>query len=244
MSLFGLIGYPLGHSFSKKYFTEKFEKEGLHDCSFENFPIPSIAEFSAVLHANKKLKGIAVTIPYKQEVLPFLTDTSHLPADLNACNCIKISGENLIGYNTDIVGFKKSIQPLLQAHHTKALVLGNGGAAAAVITGLKQMNIQVLVVSRQLHQGSDCTYADITPALMKDYNVIVNTTPLGMHPNTDTCPAIPYELLGNNHLLYDLVYNPQQTVFLKKGSEQGAMIKNGWDMLVLQAEENWAIWNS
>ncbi len=244
MPLFGLIGYPLGHSFSKKYFTEKFEKEGLKDCRFENFPIPFIEEFPEIIKAYPDLKGIAVTIPYKQSVLKYVTDTTNLSEGLQACNCIKISNGKLIAFNTDIIGFKKSIQPLLSSHHTKALVLGNGGAAAAVIAGLRQMNIDVMVVSRQLHAGSDCTYADLTPAIIQEHKIIVNTTPLGMHPNTDSCPDIPYGLLDKSYLLYDLVYNPAQTLFLKKGEEKGAVVKNGLDMLVLQAEENWNIWNS
>jgi shikimate dehydrogenase len=240
--LYGLIGYPLSHSFSKKYFEKKFEKEGLTNYRFENFSIPSVDELPAIIADNPELKGLAVTIPYKQEVLRFL-HSSKIPEGLNACNCIKISAGKLIGFNTDYIGFEKSFSPLSKSHHTTALVLGNGGATEAVVFVLKQLGITYKIVSRKLHSGSDFTYEQVTDALIKETAVIINTTPLGMYPKVDDYPPIPYQALSAKHFLYDLIYNPGKTLFLQKGEEQGAVIKNGADMLELQAEENWKIWN-
>lgn len=242
MRQFGLIGYPLSHSFSKKYFTEKFAKEGRADCHYELFPLSSISELPNLLAAHPLLEGLNVTIPYKKQVLPFL-DIVAIPAGLEACNCIRIQEGKLTGYNTDSIGFEQSLRPLLQSHHQKALVLGNGGAAEAVVYVLKKLGIKVELVSRSLHNGSSLTYADLTEMVMRDCTLIVNTTPLGMYPAVDNCPAIPYEYISNKHLLYDLVYNPGKTLFLQKGEARGAVIKNGEEMLVLQAEESWRIWN-
>ncbi len=244
MRLFGLIGYPLAQSFSKKYFTGLFEQQGLTDCRFENFPIPSIRELPGLLQANPGLQGLAVTIPYKQAVIAYLHSAENIPAGLDACNCIRVDAGRLYGYNTDHIGFEKSIVPLLQPHHTRALVLGNGGATRAVCFVLRKLGIDYSVVSRQLHQGSDLTYADLTAELIASHPVIINTTPLGMFPEVAGYPPIPYELIGPAHLLYDLVYNPEKTIFLQKGEGQGAITRNGADMLVLQAEENWRIWNA
>jgi shikimate dehydrogenase len=243
MPLYGLIGYPLSHSFSKKYFEDKFEKEVLTNCRFQNFSIPTITDLTAVIENNADLIGLAVTIPYKQEVLPFLSQ-SLIPEGLNACNCIKVKDGLLTGYNTDYIGFEKSFSPFLQTHHTAALVLGNGGATAAVLFVLKKLNIAYKVVSRKLHAGTDYTYEDITPEIIAAHTVIINTTPLGMYPAMEGYPPLPYHAISAHHYLYDLVYNPAQTIFLKKGELQGAIIKNGADMLALQAEENWKIWNS
>jgi shikimate dehydrogenase len=244
MRRYGLIGYPLAQSFSKKYFDEKFEKEGLTDCRFDNFPIASIDELlPEVLHAYPDLCGLAVTIPYKQQVLPFLHSAANIPEGLTACNCIKIIDGKLYGYNTDYIGFGKSFTPFLQPHHTRALVLGNGGATAAVIYVLKKLDIGYDIVSRRIHDQSTLTYSDIDKNIMEENTVIINTTPLGMFPVNDSCPAIPYEFITGRHFLYDLVYNPAKTLFLQQGEERGATIKNGADMLVLQAEENWRIWN-
>ena len=243
MRLFGLIGYPLAQSFSKKYFDEKFGIEGLTDCRFQNFSIASIEEFPKLLSANSDLQGIAVTIPYKQAVLKYLDSTVDIPEGLQACNCIRIKDGKLSGYNTDHIGFEKSLLPLLKPHHQKALILGNGGAAEAVIYSLKRLNIGYSIVSRKIHKGSSLTYADINENIIKEHTLIINTTPLGMYPKTDEAPEIPYQFISNRHLLYDLVYNPKKTLFLQKGEERGAVIKNGFEMLVLQAEENWQIWN-
>jgi shikimate dehydrogenase len=243
MRLFGLIGYPLSHSFSKKYFTEKFEQEGLTDCRYELFPITTINELPGILIKHPKLEGLNVTVPYKRQVISFLHSINNIPAGVNACNCIHIKDEKLIGYNTDVIGFEKSFTPLLKPHHKKALVLGNGGAASAVVFVLKKLSIDFIIVSRELHGDSALTYKDIHEQLMKECNIIINTTPLGMYPNEKSCPSIPYQFISENHLLYDLVYNPAKTLFLQKGEELGAAIKNGEEMLNLQAEESWKIWN-
>lgn len=244
MRLFGLIGYPLSHSFSKKYFTEKFEREGLTDCTFKNFSFESIADFPVLIANNPGLSGIAVTIPHKRSVLQFVDDVAGIPEGLTACNCIKIINSKLYGFNTDHIGFEKSILPLLQPHHQHALVLGNGGATAAIIFVLEGLGISYDVVSRKLHNGSTVTYKELDENMIRESNVIINTTPLGMYPAIETCPAIPYQYISSKHLLYDLTYNPVKTLFLRKGEEQGATIKNGEEMLILQAEENWRIWNS
>jgi len=242
--LFGLIGYPLTHSFSKKYFTEKFEKEGLTDCRYELFPLQSIHELKNLLLQNPGIEGLNVTIPYKQLVLPYLDSLAGIPGGLRACNCIRFEKGRLVGYNTDWTGFQKSIAPLLEPHHQKALILGNGGATAAVVYALKELGIRAAVVSRVIHEGSSFTYSGIGRKEMEEHTLIINTTPLGLYPNVDTCPEIPYAFITRRHLLYDLVYNPVKSLFLKKGEEQGAHIKNGEEMLVVQAEESWKIWNS
>jgi shikimate dehydrogenase len=243
MRLFGLIGYPLSHSFSKKYFTEKFEQEGLTDCRYELFPIATINELPGILIKHPELEGLNITVPYKRQVIPFLDSSTNIPAGVNACNCIHIKEGKLVGYNTDVIGFEKSFTPLLKSHHKKALVLGNGGAAAAVVFVLKKLSIDFIIVSRELHSNSSLTYKDINEQVMKECNIIINTTPLGMYPNERSCPSIPYQFISENHLLYDLVYNPAKTLFLQKGEELGATIKNGEEMLMLQAEESWRIWN-
>jgi shikimate dehydrogenase len=241
MRLFGLIGHPLTHSFSKRYFTEKFEREGRKDCRYELFPITSIDELPNIL-AEPGLAGLNVTIPYKKQVLSYLHDTSHLQG-VEACNCIRINEHQLTGFNTDIFGFEKSIGPLLKPHHQKALVLGNGGATAAVLAGLKNLGIEPTIVSRILHSTSNLTYADIDRHTVDEHTVIINTSPVGMYPHVLDCPAIPYQYLSEKHLLFDLVYNPEKTLFLLKGEEMGATVKNGEEMLAIQAEESWAIWN-
>jgi shikimate dehydrogenase len=243
MRLFGLIGYPLSHSFSKKYFTEKFEQEGLTGCRYELFPIATINELPGILIKHPELEGLNVTVPYKRQVLPFLHSKNNILADVGACNCIHIQEGKLVGYNTDVIAFEKSFTPLLKVQHKKALVLGNGGAAAAVVFVLKKLSIDFIVVSRELHGNSSLTYKDIHEQVMKECNIIINTTPLGMYPNERSCPFIPYQYISEQHLLYDLVYNPAKTLFLQKGEELGASIKNGEEMLVLQAEESWKIWS-
>ena len=243
MRLFGLIGYPLVQSFSQRFFTEKFRQLGLADCFFQNFPITAIEEFPGLLQQYPELEGVAVTIPYKQVVLPYLNNTTNIPQGLNACNCIRIKSNQLTGFNTDYIGFEKSFTPLLQPHHQRALILGNGGSTAAVAFVLEKYNIGFKIVSRQSHDGSALAYADIDKQTLAEHPVIINTTPLGMFPNVDACPDIPYQWLTQDNYLYDLVYNPAKTLFLQKGEERGAIIKNGADMLEIQAEENWRIWN-
>lgn len=242
MRLFGLIGYPLSHSFSKKYFAGKFEKEEITGCSYELFPLKTIEELPVLLKNNPELEGLNITIPYKKQVLPFLHST-HIPAGLDACNCINILEEKLVGYNTDVTGFEKSISPLLKSFHKKALILGNGGATAAVLFALQKLKIEPAIVSRKIDTGAAFTYPDIDEKIMRENTVIINTTPLGMYPNINDCPDIPYKFITNHHLLYDLTYNPAKSLFLQKGEERGAAIKNGEEMLVLQAEESWRIWN-
>lgn len=243
MKRFGLIGYPLSHSFSQKYFEEKFRKEGIAGCAYELFPIPSIEALDALLKAKPDLLGLNVTIPYKRQVLPFLHDASRLPQGLDACNCIKIQQGRLTGYNTDVTGFERSFTPLLQPHHTQALVLGSGGAAAAVTYCLNKLNISFKIVSRRPGSRGELTYADIDESVIAAHPVIINTTPLGMYPNIHEAPPLPYHALTPGHYLYDLHYNPPRTLFMAKGEEKGAATKNGLDMLVIQAEESWRIWN-
>ncbi|MCW3094019.1 MAG: shikimate dehydrogenase [Ferruginibacter sp.] len=245
MNLYGLIGFPLGHSFSKQYFTEKFEREGLPDCVFESFPIESIDKFGALLKANPSLKGLGVTIPYKEQVLQFVDELSDEVKSIGATNSIKIAGNKLIAYNTDIIGFEQSFTPHLKPTHKRALVLGTGGASKAVQYVLNKCGIDFLVVTRNtLLNSSFIHYNDIDPQIMAGYSIIINCTPVGMWPNEHTAPEIPYHLLTSEHYLYDLVYKPLKTLFLKKGEEMGAVLQNGYDMLLIQAEASWKIWNS
>lgn len=240
MRTFGLIGYPLSHSFSQQFFTEKFEREGIAGCTYKLFPISSIEVLPALLAGEPQLRGLNVTIPYKKEVLAYLHDTTHLP--LEACNCIKIKDGRLLGFNTDILGFEQSLLQHWQPHHHSALVLGTGGAAEAVLYVLRKLQVQATLVSRQ-KSPRHLSYTDLTPEVVQAHPLIINCTPLGTYPATDTCPPLPYEAVGPQHYLYDLVYNPALTLFLQKGQAQGATIKNGHDMLVLQAEASWQIWN-
>lgn len=242
--VFGLIGYPLHHSFSEKYFSEKFAKENISDCRYELFPIKSIDELKQLVRSLPALKGLNVTIPYKQQVIRYLTDTSEIPDGIRACNCIKIQDKHLIGFNTDHIGFEKSLTPLLKPHHKKALILGTGGAAESVAYVLKKSGIPYSFVSRSPQYASIFTYREINAKKLKDYTIIINTSPLGMYPDVDNCPDLPYSALTEKHLLYDLIYNPAKTLFLVKGERQGAVIKNGEEMLAIQAEESWKIWNS
>ena len=243
MRRYGLIGYALSHSFSKKYFEDKFQREGITDCAYELFSIPSIDELGALLAAHPDLKGLNVTIPYKQLVLPYLSDISHLPERLLACNCIKIEDGILTGYNTDVIGFEKSFKPQLQSHHTHALLLGSGGAAAAVAYVLRKLGIEYRIVSRTPGNGDALTYNDVDASVIAAHPVIINTTPLGMYPHVAEAPPLPYHAITSQHYLFDLHYNPAKTIFLQKGEERGAAIKNGEEMLVIQAEESWRIWN-
>jgi len=242
MRLFGLIGYPLSHSFSKKYFSAKFEREALIDCRYETFSIPSISDLTKILSDNSELCGLNVTVPYKQEVLSFLTEKTPLVNKIGACNCIKIKNGRLTGYNTDAPAFEHSLKEKLQSHHTKALILGTGGAAKAVEYCLRLLKIAYKYVSRK-PSARNYSYEQLTDDMMQEYTLIINATPLGMYPNVIEAPQIPYHALGQRHYLYDLLYNPEKTLFLQKGEDQGASIKNGYEMLVLQAEESWKIWN-
>jgi shikimate dehydrogenase len=242
MKLYGLIGHPLGHSFSKQYFTEKFEKENIADCLFEAFPIPSINEFPSLLKNNPSLKGLSVTIPYKEQVLQFVDELSDEVKVIGATNSIKINNGKLTAYNTDIAGFEKSFIKLLQPHHVKALVLGTGGASKAVQYVLRKLGIEYLVVTRN-KKDNQIAYADIDEALMKECSIIINCSPVGMHPNDNEAPALPYQFISASHYLYDLVYKPAETLFIEEGKKRGAAVQNGYEMLLLQAEESWRIWN-
>lgn len=238
--LYGLIGQPLTHSFSKNYFNQKFIAEGIADCAYELFPLKDIEEFPALINAHPNLCGLNVTIPYKQQVLAYLHDRSALP--LEACNCIKIINGKLVGYNTDVDGFEQSFTEKLMPHHTRALVLGSGGASVAVQYVLQKLHIPFKVVSRG--HGAHLNYAQLDKVVMEEHQIIINTTPLGTYPNLDDCADIPYQLLTPQHYCYDLVYNPSETLFLQKAIAHGVAVKNGSDMLKIQADVSWKIWNS
>jgi len=242
MRLFGLIGYPLTHSFSKNYFTEKFKKEGITNCQYENFELAAIKDLSNVLRYNPELNGLNVTIPYKESVLTFLDERDEIVKKIGACNCIKIDNKKLIGFNTDVFGFEKALLNHLNPSHKNALILATGGAAKAVEFVLRNRQIRYKHVSRY-PSVKNLSYEQITPAIMKEYNLIINTSPLGMYPKITEAPPLPYEAITEKHFLFDLIYNPEKTLFLKKGEERGATIQNGYDMLVHQAEESWRIWN-
>lgn len=242
MRIFGLIGYPLGHSFSKKYFEEKFVREGITDVAFENFAIPSINQFPDLWKQHPDLRGLAVTIPYKQQVLAYLDELSPEVAAMQACNCIQHKAGKLIGYNTDIIGFEQSLLPYLKPEHTHALILGTGGAAAGVAFVLRRLGIRYQFVSRN-PEVNHLGYTQLDAAQMDNHKLIINTTPLGTFPSVDTCVPIPYQYLTNQHHCFDLVYNPAETLFMQKARAQGASVQNGYDMLTIQAEANWRIWN-
>lgn len=245
MKKYGLIGYPLGHSFSAKFFAEKFAKEGI-DARYDNYEMASVEGLRALIAADAELCGLNVTIPHKQAVIPLLDDLTPEARAIGAVNVIRIlryadGTLHLTGCNSDIIGFTDSIRPLLQPHHTRALLLGTGGASKAVVAGLRSLGITPTYVSRRPIEGG-LTYDDLTPDVMATHTVIVNCSPVGMHPHTDEAPAIPYELLTPRHLLYDLVYNPLDTRFMQLGREHGAVVKNGLEMLHLQAVAAWEMW--
>lgn len=242
---FGLVGRNISYSFSRGYFTEKFEKLGLDTHQYVNFDLQEVTLLEEVVNAKKEgLKGLNVTIPYKQEVQQFLTGLDEDAKEIGAVNTIKLHKDgSVVGYNTDVHGFQKSLEPLLQAHHTKALILGTGGASKAVAFAFKKLGIAYKFVSRT-GKGEMLSYEDITESTLKEYTVVVNCSPLGTSPKTELKPNIPYEFITSKHLLYDLIYNPAETTFLRLGKEQGAAIKNGLEMLELQAEKAWEIWNS
>lgn len=245
MRQFGLIGFPLGHSFSQKYFTDKFLREGIPGCTYQNYPLKNISEFTPLIKNNPALEGLNVTIPYKEAVIPFLDRLSEASGQIGAVNCIKINKGKTTGFNTDATGFERSLAPLLQSFHKKALVIGTGGAAKAVAYVLGRLQIPYIYVSRDPRQKENTLgYEALNKKTLEEYQLIVHTTPLGMHPKEDGLPSLPYEYLTPRHLLYDLVYNPAETLFLKKGKEKGAVVKNGEEMLALQAEASWEIWNS
>ncbi len=240
---FGLLGRNINYSFSKGYFIEKFDTEKLEGYTYENFDIQEITTFPEIIKTNPDLKGLNVTIPYKETVIPFLDKLSKKARVIGAVNTIKINKKGkLKGYNTDYYGFKKSLKPLLQPHHKKALILGTGGASKGVAFALDELGILYTFVSRQAKENT-IDYSQINTATFDEYQIIINSTPVGTSPNTEAFPLIPYEYFTKKHIAYDLIYNPAETLFLKKASEQGAQTKNGLDMLVFQAEKAWEIWN-
>ncbi|MBN8642364.1 MAG: shikimate dehydrogenase [Flavobacteriales bacterium] len=240
---YGLIGRNISYSFSKKYFKEKFSAELFNDCTYENFDIESIEDFPNIIKNNPDLKGLNVTIPYKETIIPYLDKLSKKATLIGAVNVIRFTKKGkLKGYNSDYYGFKKSIEPLLQPHHKKALILGTGGAAKAVAFALEELDIFYTFVSREAGENS-IDYNRVNITSFDNYQIIINCTPLGTKPNTKDLPPIPYEYFTPQHLAYDLIYNPAETQFLKKAKKKGATIKNGYEMLVLQAEKAWNIWN-
>ncbi|MBK8344055.1 MAG: shikimate dehydrogenase [Bacteroidetes bacterium] len=243
MKLFGLIGFPLTHSFSEKYFSDKFRKEEIEECKYELYPLENVEDVRFLFEVNKELKGLNVTIPYKESVIEYLDDLDDIAQKIGAVNCIKIDEIQRVGYNTDYAGFRDSLKPLLKKHHTKALVLGTGGASKAVVYALNELGIQTTLVSRK-EGTTELTYQQLTKEIISQHPIIINCTPVGMYPDIQLCPEIPYEFITAQHILYDLIYNPGKTLFLEKGEKQGATIKNGLQMLELQAEYAWEIWNN
>ena len=242
MRKFGLIGYPLSHSFSQGFFTEKFKAENIVDAEYLNYSIPSIDDFAA-LWDDSNLQGLNITIPYKKEVITYLKHPSSVVKSIQACNCIRRFNNELYGYNTDVIGFEKSLLPFLKSHHTHALILGTGGAAAAVEWVMKNLKIQYQFVSR--NEGvNTISYEQLNKQMITNYKLIINTSPVGMYPNVNDAPNIQYSAITAQHHLFDLVYNPAETSFLSKGKAQGATIQNGLEMLHIQAEESWKLWNA
>jgi shikimate dehydrogenase len=245
MDKYGLIGYPLGHSFSISYFNQKFADEGIN-AKYMNFEIPNIEDLIEVIDSNPELKGLNVTIPYKEKVMEYLDSISPEARAIGAVNVIRVTHQGndiqLKGFNSDVIGFTQSIEPMLEPHHKKALILGTGGASKAVNYGLKSLGLETVYVSRYRRPETIC-YEDITPDVIHEYNVIVNCTPVGMFPRTEECPKLPYEALDETNILYDLIYNPDETLFMRRGGEHGASVKNGLEMLLLQAFASWEFWN-
>lgn len=243
MRLFGLIGYPLTHSFSQQYFTQKFEREHIGNCSYINLPLSTIEKFTTVQQQYPNLVGCNVTIPYKQSILDYIDEQFPIVQQIGACNCIHFKNGKSIAHNTDVIGFKKSFLEKRETHHTTALILGTGGASKAVQYVLDTLGISYTLVSRT-KKDNVITYEEITPALLQSYTIIIQTTPLGTYPNVNDAPEMPYHALTPKHYCFDLIYNPAETLFLQKAKLQGAIIQNGYYMLCIQAEESWKIWNS
>jgi shikimate dehydrogenase len=240
---YGLIGKNISYSFSKKYFNDKFEKEELTFCFYENFDLQAINQFPKIIRENPNLSGLNVTIPYKEKIIPYLDKLDENASKIGAVNCIKITKKGKKkGYNTDYYGFKKSLEPLLQSHHQKALILGTGGASKAVAFALEKLGILYTFVSRSKKENA-LDYKYINATTFDNYQIIINCTPLGTHPNVEEFPPIPYEFFTKEHIAFDLIYNPEETEFLKRANAKNAVTKNGYEMLVFQAEKGWKIWN-
>lgn len=238
MKTYGLIGKNISYSFSRNYFANKFKKEDIKNSQYINFDIDNLSELNNIFNTDNF--GFNVTIPYKEAIIPYLDSLDFHAEKIGAVNTIKIENEKKIGFNTDWIGFKKSIEPLLNSHHTKALILGTGGASKAVIYALDQLKIETLMVSRY----GEISYEDLSEEIIQNHAIIINCTPVGTFPNVDAAPEIPYHFITKNHFAYDLIYNPAETLFLKKCKEKGAVVKNGLEMLEIQAEASWKIWNS
>jgi shikimate dehydrogenase len=244
MKVYGLIGKILHHSFSARYFSEKFRTDKISDCQYLNFELEDLAKELPSLKMNPEIRGLNVTIPYKTDIIPFLNKLTDECQKVNACNCIKIKDREWIGYNTDIAGFEKSFTPLLRPYHKKALVLGTGGASKAVAFVLEKLNIEFLKVSRKKDESSSViSYDEINEVMMKEFQIVINTTPVGTSPNVDECPDLPYQFITDRHYFFDLIYNPKKTLFLSHAEERGALVENGDKMLAIQADESWKIWN-
>jgi shikimate dehydrogenase len=247
MKIFGLIGYPLEHSFSQKYFNQKFKDENISNCEYRLFPINNINQLESIIN-DKNILGLNVTIPYKEQIIKYLDKIDDVANDVGAVNTIKIEHKDgktlLIGFNTDIYGFEKTLIPILNKSHKKALILGTGGAAKAVKYVLLNLGMEVISVSRkQSSEINTIIYEQLNREIIENSTLIVNTTPVGMFPNINELPNIPYEYLTPEHILYDLIYNPNETLFIKKGREKNTKVINGLQMLILQAEKSWKIWN-
>lgn len=246
MRKFGIIGHPLSHSFSPSWFAEKFRKEGIENCTYTAYDLPEITNFPELLRElGAELNGLNVTIPYKESIIEFLAGIDREAAEIGAVNVLKNQPEGWIGFNTDAYGFRQSIGPFLRTEHERALVLGTGGSSKTIGYVLKNLGISAVFVSRDPHASSNVIgYNELRPESVHHYKLIINTTPLGTWPNTDTCPPIPYDGISEQHLLFDLTYNPSESKFLREGAKRGAQVINGYNMLVLQAEKSWEIWNS
>lgn len=244
MKLYGLIGYPLSHSFSRKYFQSKFEEEQILDCEYRNFEIPAITEIPGMLAAHPDLQGFNITIPYKERIIPYLNHQNAVVEKTGACNCVRITEGKLTGFNTDVLGFERSLKKHLRSNHNRALILGTGGASKAVAFVLERLGIPFMYVSRSQRGPLHLPYEAVTNDIIASYPLLINTSPVGMYPQVDTAPPIPYKGITAGHYLYDLVYNPGRTRFLQHGEQMGATVENGHDMLVIQAEESWKIWTA
>jgi shikimate dehydrogenase len=245
MKQFGLLGKSLAHSFSKSYFEEKFKNNGLKGCSYKNFEIDKIEKVHQLVKDNLDLVGFNVTIPYKESIIPFLSSLDKNADSISSVNTVLVNRKDLSlkGFNTDYIGFKQSIKPFLELQHTHALVFGNGGSSKAIAYALKQLGIKYFIVTRTPKEANEIAYSDLDEHSISRYKLLINTTPLGMFPNEDASIDIPYKGIGEQHLVYDLIYNPSETQFLKKAKQEGAICMNGIDMLQLQAEASWEIWN-
>ncbi len=248
MKLYGLIGYPLSHSKSQEYFLKKFNEQDISNCDYKLFELEDLISFPELVRNTSELAGLNITIPFKQSIISYLDEINPTAKKIGAVNCIKIEKSNekihLKGFNTDVFGFESSLKPILKPWHKKALILGTGGSSKAVAHVLEKLEIEHIFVSRNPVIPEPINYHQLNKDIIEEHTLIINTTPVGMFPNTNISPAIPYQYLNKNHLLFDLVYNPQETLYIRKGKEKSATIKNGLEMLYLQAEKSWEIWNS